>query len=186
MTPERKLLVPRSTTATVTSKTLAGWLRGAVLGSLLTCRVATAPSPTSRPRFARIGNFVRTYFAENYQTYVADCQRAFAVHADSYPIGGHPLVCRVDVIGERPKTTKLSSPRGDVDNYVKGALDAATKAGLWSDDGRIETLIVTKRWAKPGEEPGVLLTVGEMNVESLEEVYERPLEATKRRKPKAT
>ena len=167
--------------ATVTSESLAGWLRGAVIGTLLTCRVATAPSPTSRPRFARIGNFVRTYFAENYQTYVADCMKRMAEHAETFPIGGRPLVARFDVIGARPKTTKLSSPRGDVDNYVKGALDAATKAGLWSDDGRIETLIVTKRWAKPGEEPGVLLTVGEMNDEALEEVYEQP-----RAKPKAT
>lgn len=145
-------------------------MRGAVLGALLICRVATAPSPTSRPRFARIGTFVRTYFAKPYQDYVAACVTAFGPYAGSFPIGGRPLVCAVEVIGARPKTTKLTSPRGDVDNYVKGALDAATKAGLWSDDGRIECLIVTKRWAIRDELAGVILAVGEMSPEAVLEV----------------
>lgn len=172
-------------TAAAITDGLAGWLRGAVLGALLTCRVATAPSPTSRPRFARIGNFVRTYFAENYQVYCADCVKAFAVFANSFPSGGHPLVCRVDIIGNRPKSTLLTSPRGDVDNYVKGALDAATKAGLWSDDGRLECLIITKRWALPGETEGVELHVGEMNPLAILEISgDQP--APKRRAIKKT
>lgn len=172
-------------TRTRISEGLAGWLRGAVLGALLTVRVATTPSPTSRPRFARVGNFVRTYFAENYQTFVAGCMKQFAHHADAFPIGGAPLVCRVDIIGTRPKTSKLSSPRGDVDNYAKGALDAATKAGLWSDDGRLECLIVTKRWAGPGETEGVVLEVGELTDGALKELRgyaETPKAAPKQRK----
>lgn len=159
-------------------------MRGAVVGALLSIRVATAPSPTSRPRFVRVGNFVRTYFAESYQTFVAACQKQFSHHADTFPAGGLPLAARVEIIGSRPKTTKLSSPRGDVDNHVKGVLDAATKSGLWSDDGRVECLIATKRWASPDEEEGVLLEVGELTEDALEELrgYSAPVKNKARKR----
>lgn len=133
-------------------------MRGAVSGALLSVRVATTPSPASRPRVAKFG----VYYAKSYSTYMADCAKQFAFSAGSFPAGGPPLIACVEIIGERPKTTKLPNPKGDVDNYAKGCLDAATKAGLWSDDSRVEELIVTKRWTLPGEEAGVVLTVGEL------------------------
>lgn len=142
----------------VTSKTILGWMRGVALGALLTLSVATTPSAASRPRVAKFG----VYYAKSYSAYMADCARAFALAPGSFPVGGEPLIAHVEIIGDRPKVTKLPNPKGDVDNYAKGALDAATKATLWSDDSRVECLIVTKRWSEPGEEPGVVLTVGEI------------------------
>lgn len=70
------------------------------------------------------------------------------------------LCCVVEIICQRPKTTKLSHPRGDVDNFVKGALDAATKAGVWGDDTQVIALGVTKRWTEGDEAPGIIFTTG--------------------------
>lgn len=146
----------------VTSKTILGWMRGVVLGALLSRAVATTPSAASRPRVAKFG----VYYAKSYSQYMADCAKNFAHVAGSFPVDGLPLIAHVEIIGDRPKVTKLPNPKGDVDNYAKGALDAATKATLWSDDSRLQCLIVTKRWSEPGEEPGVVLTVGEITPES--------------------
>ena len=47
----------------------------------------------------------------------------------------------------RPKTTKLSAPKPDVDNYAKGVLDVITKDGrFWSDDCQVWDLSVCKAW----------------------------------------
>jgi Holliday junction resolvase RusA-like endonuclease len=72
------------------------------------------------------------------------------------------LWCAVEVVVQRPKTTKLSMPRGDVDNLVKAVLDGGTKAGVWGDDGQIELLLARKRWTEPGEEPGAIINCGEL------------------------
>jgi hypothetical protein len=54
----------------------------------------------------------------------------------------------------RPKTGKLPSPLGDVDNYVKAPLDAITHGQLlWHDDKQVVTLLATKRYAIGGEQP---------------------------------
>jgi Holliday junction resolvase RusA-like endonuclease len=49
-------------------------------------------------------------------------------------------------------------PKPDVDNYAKGVLDACNGL-LWSDDSLVKTLIVSKRWVKAGEEPGIAMCV---------------------------
>ena len=143
----------------MTSDTILGWLRGTVVGSLLSLRVVTLPSPQHRVVPTKYG---KPHHTKSYSVFMADCARAFAFHAGTFPIGGPPLVAYVEVIGEHPKKTILSAPKGDCDNYVKGVLDGATSSGLWSDDTRVHALIVTKRWSKPGEKPGVHMHVGEL------------------------
>jgi Holliday junction resolvase RusA-like endonuclease len=136
---------------------LLEWLRGASVGALLTLRAETTPSPTHRPRLSK-GGFA--YYAKSYQTYHTDCQKQFAKQI-AEPLDG-PLACVVETVCARPKTTKLIAPRGDSDNYAKAPLDAATKAGVWGDDAQVLPVTSTRRWAEPGEEPGVYLHIGRL------------------------
>ena len=46
---------------------------------------------------------------------------------------------------KKPKTTKLSEPRGDIDNYCKAILDQLNKRVI-EDDQQIKRITATKRW----------------------------------------
>jgi Holliday junction resolvase RusA-like endonuclease len=133
---------------------LVEWVRGAAVGLLLHAAVRATPSPASRPRVGKFG----TYYEKAYSAWKSECQRQLAV-ASTKSFSG-PVAAHVEIICQRPKTTKLSAPKGDVDNYVKGVLDGATQAGVWTDDSQVEVLIATKRWAEPGEDPGAVVHIG--------------------------
>lgn len=67
-----------------------------------------------------------------------------------------------EFVATPPKTTKLTRPKPDLDNYLKAVQDAITQSGLvWRDD----TLVASygpqtrKRWATPGEPPGIYVTI---------------------------
>ena len=67
------------------------------------------------------------------------------------PLAG-PVDVAIIVTAERPKTTKLSAPKPDVDNYAKSVLDAMTAAGVWEDDSQVEFPRIKKQW---GELPAI-------------------------------
>jgi Holliday junction resolvase RusA-like endonuclease len=136
---------------------LTKWLRSVVTGAVMTMRVEAEPSPASRPRVSRFG----TYYTKPYATWKAACQQQMAsqIQGEIGPIGTR-LAAVVEVIVQKPKTTKLTAPKGDVDNYAKGVLDGATQAGVWGDDTQVHVLVVTKRWTEPGEEPGAIVHIG--------------------------
>lgn len=50
----------------------------------------------------------------------------------------------------KPKTTKLLTPRGDIDNYEKALYDALTKCGVWTDDTLVASHHNGKRFASRG------------------------------------
>jgi Holliday junction resolvase RusA-like endonuclease len=66
---------------------------------------------------------------------------------EAAPLFTGPVYVELLVEVAKPKTTKLSAPKPDVDNYAKGVLDAITKDGrFWADDTQVVTLNVTKAW----------------------------------------
>lgn len=131
-------------------------LRGAVAGALLHVFVDVEPKPASRPRVSRWGG---VYYAKGYETFYAECQRQLvAAKADSVECG---LAVALEFICPRAKTSKLLRPKGDVDNFAKGPLDAMTKVEkFWRDDSQVELLLVSKRFAEPGEKPGINIHYG--------------------------
>ena len=97
-------------------------------------RFDICPVAASRPRVSKFGH---AYFSGPYKAFKERCTGRLRVN--------------VECVVTRPKTTKLVTPRGDVDNFAKACLDALNDR-LWEDDKQIEVLTISKRWAG---EPGV-------------------------------
>lgn len=137
-------------------------LKGAAVGGLLHYRLMINPLPTPRPRVSKFG----TYYPKSYSEYARDVQQQTAQVLDAEGAKAGPLEGRLgvvlDISVKRPKSSSLATPRGDVYNYAKGPLDAATQAGIWKDDTQIAVLAATKRFAEAAEEPGVAVWVAQL------------------------
>ncbi len=119
------------------------------------------PMPAPRPRCVARGGFASTYNPKEYTVWKA---RAAELIRDALqePLGERVGDFRLTIVvqAQRPKTTKLSRPKPDVDNYAKGVMDAITDAErLWEDDYQVACLTVAKRWAPEGEPPGIYVTI---------------------------
>lgn len=123
-------------------------------GVVLRCN----PVPASRPRVTRWG----TYYGKTYKAWreLADRELPAAPRCAS----GH-LHVELEFAVRRPKTTKRTNPRGDVDNYAKAMLDAMTKKNYWGDDDQIVSLLCTKRFTSEGEEPFIAATIHELETD---------------------
>lgn len=120
-----------------------------------------APLPAPRPRFrvikARNGaTFVSTYYDKKYKTFLEEAPRQIRAEAlcrsgaIERPLEG-PLEMVVHFYVERPKSTKRGTPRYDIDNYLKGIMDAMTKAGVWHDDDQVSKVLAKKSFWTPDE-----------------------------------
>lgn len=105
-----------------------------------------APMPTPRPRFVARGKFVSTYYPKPYVAYTDALRDMLSEQMEGNAAVEGPVSVAINITVERPKTTKLTAPKPDVDNYAKGVLDAMTKAGIWNDDTQVVDLTVSKRW----------------------------------------
>lgn len=88
--------------------------------------------------------FSSTYYAGKYKEFIAATEKAIPRSEHTHR---GDLAVTVRCFVTKPRTTKRSNPRGDVDNYVKGVLDAMTKKDYWEDDDQICLLVVEKRFA---------------------------------------
>lgn len=111
------------------------------------------PVPASRPRVGKWG----TFYTEPYKSYKKLAADWFKKNFAGPALAG-ALTVSIEVIGAKPKTTILAFPRPDVDNYAKGVLDAMNKT-VFKDDTQVEKLSISKRWARKGEAPGMLIQV---------------------------
>ena len=111
------------------------------------------PVPASRPRVTRWG----TYHTKTYKTWLEAAAEYLATTRAKLPEGKLHVV--LEFVCRRPKTTKLVTPKGDIDNYAKAPLDAITHAGIWPDDKWIVSLYASKRFVEAGEQPHTSLQV---------------------------
>ena len=123
------------------------------------------PVPASRPRVTRWG----VYYTKTYKEYRAAAHAAIPVCKERTLT--EELGATVEFICHKPKTTKMVSPRGDIDNHLKAIFDAvvgqaATKKqkcrlkNYIGDDELISAVDARMRYAEQGEEPHTVITIG--------------------------
>lgn len=133
------------------------WLGRLVAASALRFFIEVTPVPAPRPRVPKFG---KPYYPAPYPEYMGQLQRAIPELVGPWKPTGKPVVVSLEVIRPRPKTTKLLTPQGDVDNLAKGPMDAITKSKLvWEDDKQVASLLTTKRFADEGETPGIHVAI---------------------------
>lgn len=117
--------------------------KGAPQGALIV--FPFEPVPASRARVTRWG----TYHAKPYKNWLKQAEEH--LQSEDFRASAGHLRVHVAIIATRARTSKLTTPKGDADNYAKAALDALTHAGIWPDDKWVVDLRTTKRFARPGE-----------------------------------
>jgi len=126
-------------------------------GPLLHLRVDAEP----RPESLRIGRN-RVFPGKLYAAFQQECVRQLAgPKVTGLNLQG-PLVVAMEFVCTRPKTSKREWPVGDVDNLLKGPMDALTKLEAWGDDDQVQVAYPTKRYARPGEAAGVNIVIGRL------------------------
>ena len=106
----------------------------------------TNPVPASRPRISRWG----CYYGKRHTACRTKTKALLEVMRDngtlpSVLLAGRLVVWVVFQV-EKPRTSKLEMPRGDIDNYAKLLFDCCTKH-VWEDDVQIAIMSARKGWA---------------------------------------
>jgi Holliday junction resolvase RusA-like endonuclease len=122
------------------------------------------PKPQSRPKFARMGKFVRTYSPKTDWFGLVYMQGLQNKPSEAYDT---PLKLMLQFVLPKPKSApkgkQWPSVRPDIDNYEKAVLDALTQAGMWTDDGLICEMFTSKVYAKPGEATGCRIAITQLS-----------------------
>ncbi len=148
MTPTTKMRKTAKTATAATTESKPG--EAQLCASLL---FPLEPLPASRPRVTRWG----TYIAKPYKKWLDAAGKYLKTVSVKIPEGHLKVV--VEFVCTKARTSKLTTPKGDIDNYAKAPLDAITHAGLWVDDKWITELVARKRFAEPGEDAHTALHV---------------------------
>ena len=139
--------------------------------------VPMIPAAKGRPRFARVGKFVRTFTPEKTETAERNLIALAAPHAPAEPMRG-PITFIAEFKFPIPKgwprwKREVARSRGiglgsyhhvsrpDLDNLLKLVLDALTSTGRWwLDDSQIVSVWATKRYS---ESPGTRVEIAELD-----------------------
>lgn len=117
------------------------------------------PVPAARPRVSKWG----TYYPKTYR----DWKKAAAELLAKTSLPAHPCDGPVALLAtfaiQKARTSKLTTPVGDLDNYVKALMDALNDDGrVWLDDKQVVTLRCMKRFASDTETPHIQFTIREL------------------------
>ena len=131
----------------------------------ITFTVPGVPKGQARPRFARIGNFVRTYDTKDAHSNKQNIA-AFAMAAGVKPFQG-PVTIAISAFLPRPQRLcrKKDNPaecpatcKPDCDNIAKAICDALIGVA-YADDAQVWTCRITKAYHAIGGVPRMVVTV---------------------------
>ena len=112
------------------------------------------PVAASRPRVSKWG----TYYGKTYKKFREHAAQALADFKSTY--GAAPLGVITRIVVMKPKTTKRSYPRGDIDNFEKAAWDAITNSpAFWDDDDQIVLSVTSKEYTQDESAIGFHLNI---------------------------
>jgi len=125
------------------------------------------PVPAARARISRYGR--GAYYPKTYANWKRQAQlylpQGVKEDLDTrvWPAKRQHLVVCTEFIIKKARTSKLTTPKGDLDNYTKAAWDAVTKSyGVWNDDDQVVLGLEHKRFATEEEEPRTELLIIEI------------------------
>ena len=122
------------------------------------------PVAASRPRVTRAGH---SYYGGPYKQFRKDMEVQIEERLGDFDLLDAPLSVELGCPITKPKTTKLWTPRADVDNYAKAVLDSLNGV-VWDDDKQITELSITKGWTESHEIPGwidIIVNIDRINYE---------------------
>jgi Holliday junction resolvase RusA-like endonuclease len=129
---------------------------------LLSGVIPLAPKPAVRPRFTCRGRFAVAYSDKGYAAWLDSAASILRElpRPDDWD-ETLPFELGADFKVEKPKTSKLTYPKPDTDNYLKSLMDAVTKAGgIWLDDSQVVELgRVRKVFTTDPDEVGTHFTI---------------------------
>lgn len=112
------------------------------------------PVPASRPRVTRWG----TYYGKTYTRWRKTAAASVPLADCPFPKPQH-LHVDVAFVVKKPKTSKLTTPRADIDNYMKAIFDVLTDKEYWDDDVQVVSVNATKRFASANEVEGTFVAI---------------------------
>jgi len=99
------------------------------------------------------------YYAGKYKDFLVEAPKAIP-ESPLYFDKGTPIDVKVVFVCKSPAKPANPYPVGDIDNYLKGILDAVTKNGTyWKDDAQIVKITSSKRYVESGQDAGIWLEV---------------------------
>jgi len=134
----------------------------------LTFHIHTIPVPKGRPKFSKIGGFVRTYTPKKTQDFETEVREAAKQAMNREPLET-PLAVylyfRLPIPKSYPKKriaaclsgSERPTKKPDLDNLAKSVLDALNGV-IYQDDSQIVSLHMTKVYS---QHPGIDLLIRE-------------------------
>lgn len=123
-----------------------------------------SPVPQGRPRFARVGTFVKTYDPKESRSWKETVKWQAISNGGRIIEGPLSLILHFKLPRPKslPKKIKHHTKKPDVDNLVKGVKDGL-KGVCYMDDSQVCRLAATKSYVEPGEQFGVDVTISRLN-----------------------
>lgn len=146
---------------------------------LIDISVPIDPVPASRPRVTGKG---WSYYPKPYTRFKSEFRKTVERMMIRKMAGS--LMVSLMVYVRKPKTTKLTAPKPDVDNYAKAVLDGLNGVA-WCDDSQVTDLSVSKRWTDGEPRIDILVQPANIGGDRFGSMPEVPVQGTgsKRRQP---